>query len=70
MDSDLGLEEEKHGSAFQPVIVQQGLELSGSGLTDAALVEKLGRERPHSFPNAWSEVAFCFSIVMSQIMAV
>ncbi|EEP80361.1 conserved hypothetical protein [Uncinocarpus reesii 1704] len=32
-------------------------------------IEKLGRARPEAFSNAWSEVAFCFSIVMSQVLA-
>ncbi|KAJ5085210.1 hypothetical protein N7532_009981 [Penicillium argentinense] len=32
-------------------------------------MEKLGRERPSVFTSIWSELAFCFSIVMSQILA-
>ncbi|KAL4919013.1 major facilitator superfamily domain-containing protein [Aspergillus aurantiobrunneus] len=32
-------------------------------------LERLGRERPPSFSGAWSEIAFCFSIIMSQILA-
>ncbi|KAL4805355.1 major facilitator superfamily domain-containing protein [Aspergillus unguis] len=36
---------------------------------DELSLERLGRERPPSFSGAWSEVAFCFSIVMSQILA-
>ncbi|KAJ5643590.1 uncharacterized protein N7484_006097 [Penicillium longicatenatum] len=32
-------------------------------------LEKLGRERPQFFSGPWSELAFCFSIVMSQILA-
>ena len=31
-------------------------------------IERLGRQRPASFPTIWSEVAFVFSIMMSQIM--
>lgn len=33
-------------------------------------LEKLGRERPSHFSGRWPELAFCFSIVMSQILAV
>lgn len=33
-------------------------------------LEKLGRDRPSHFSSQWSELAFCFSIVMSQILAV
>ncbi|WEW60924.1 hypothetical protein PRK78_006412 [Emydomyces testavorans] len=32
-------------------------------------LEKLGRARPDVFRNAWSEIAFCFSIVMSQVLS-
>ncbi|KAJ5651905.1 hypothetical protein N7507_009331 [Penicillium longicatenatum] len=32
-------------------------------------LEKLGRDRPPHFSSQWSELAFCFSIVMSQILA-
>ncbi|KAJ5797564.1 uncharacterized protein N7503_006860 [Penicillium pulvis] len=32
-------------------------------------LEKLGRDRPSHFSSQWSELAFCFSIVMSQILA-
>ncbi|OKP07155.1 Drug resistance protein [Penicillium subrubescens] len=32
-------------------------------------LEKLGKERPKAFPGLWPELAFCFSIVMSQILA-
>lgn len=33
-------------------------------------LEKLGKERPLAFSGLWPELAFCFSIVMSQILAV
>lgn len=33
-------------------------------------LEKLGRARPDVFSNAWSETAFVFSIVMSQVLSV
>ncbi|EDN03242.1 predicted protein [Histoplasma mississippiense (nom. inval.)] len=32
-------------------------------------IERLGRERPSSFKNAWTEIAFVFSISMSQVLA-
>lgn len=35
-----------------------------------ARLERLGRERPPCFSSCWSELTFCFSIVMSQILAV
>ncbi|KAL5049107.1 hypothetical protein BDW71DRAFT_165552 [Aspergillus fruticulosus] len=41
---------------------------NGGGLDEISL-ERLGRERPPSFSGAWPEVAFCFSIIMSQILA-
>ncbi|RLL93219.1 hypothetical protein CFD26_101393 [Aspergillus turcosus] len=34
-----------------------------------ARLERLGRERPPCFSSFWSELTFCFSIVMSQILA-
>ena len=33
-------------------------------------IERLGRERPTQFRSIWAEVAFCYSIVASMIMAV
>lgn len=33
-------------------------------------LEKLGKKRPQTFSGLWPELAFCFSIVMSQILAV
>lgn len=41
-----------------------------SAHTNEADLEKLGRNRPSSFSSRYSELAFCFSIVMSQILAV
>ncbi|EAW10808.1 putative MFS multidrug transporter [Aspergillus clavatus NRRL 1] len=37
--------------------------------SEEARLERLGRERPPCFSSAWSELTFCFSIVMSQILA-
>lgn len=45
------------------------LEPTGTPSNEADL-EKLGRERPAHFSSRWSELAFCFSVVMSQILAV
>ncbi|KAL4996453.1 major facilitator superfamily domain-containing protein [Aspergillus recurvatus] len=39
------------------------------GRLDGVSLERLGRERPPSFSGALPEVAFCFSIIMSQILA-
>jgi MFS family permease len=33
-----------------------------------ARIERLGRERPAGFPTLWAELAFVFSVLMSQIM--
>ena len=33
-------------------------------------LERLGMERPQAFSGLWPELAFCFSTVMSQILAV
>ncbi|CAG8945915.1 unnamed protein product [Penicillium salamii] len=37
---------------------------------ELADLERLGRERPKCFSGAWSEISFCLSIFMSQILAV
>jgi hypothetical protein len=37
---------------------------------EEADLERLGRERPKSFRGPWSEISFCLSIFMSQILAV
>ncbi|OJJ98915.1 hypothetical protein ASPACDRAFT_1881671 [Aspergillus aculeatus ATCC 16872] len=34
-----------------------------------ATIERLGRERPPAFSSIWSELAFCFSIIMCQVLA-
>jgi hypothetical protein len=41
-----------------------------AALIDDSTLERLGRERPAFFAGAFPEVGFCFSIVMSQILAV
>lgn len=33
-------------------------------------LNRLGRQRPAQFSNAWSELAYCFCICMSQVLAV
>jgi len=37
--------------------------------SEAAHLERLGRERPTKFQSTWAEVAFCYSIIASQFMA-
>jgi hypothetical protein len=37
---------------------------------ETADLERLGRERPKCFRGPWSEISFCLSIFMSQILAV
>jgi hypothetical protein len=37
---------------------------------ETADLERLGRERPKCFKGPWSEISFCLSIFMSQILAV
>lgn len=37
--------------------------------TEHDRIERLGRERPAQFSSIWSEVAFCYSVIMSQLMA-
>jgi len=39
-------------------------------LPDAETIERLGRQRPVHFSNKWTELAFCFSIFMCQILSV
>jgi len=38
--------------------------------SNAARVERLGRQRPEAFASIWSEVGFVFSIAMSQVLSV
>ena len=37
---------------------------------EKARIDRLGRERPAKFKSIWAEVAFCYSIIASMIMAV
>jgi hypothetical protein len=55
-------------SDLDPQGRQQDLE--HESVTDAACVERLGRDQPPCFPSLWSELIFCFSIVISQVLAV
>lgn len=73
---------EKNDPKAQPQVVVQ--EVPSNGLHTISLdgdapsdpdaldidVEKLGRQRPAILPSALSEVAFCFPILASMIMAV
>ncbi|KAL4928805.1 major facilitator superfamily-domain-containing protein [Aspergillus undulatus] len=38
-------------------------------LLDKDVIEKLGRERPSTFPNRWIELCFCFSLLSSELLA-
>ena len=38
--------------------------------SEEARLERLGRQRPAKFKSVWAEIAFCYSILASQIMAV
>lgn len=37
---------------------------------DKTTLERLGRERPATFPNKWIELCFCFSLLASELLAV
>lgn len=39
-----------------------------SHIAGKAVLEHLGRRRPEAFSNAWTEIAFCFSVCMAQIL--
>ena len=49
---------------------EQSSPSSGPPLLDQETIERLGRQRPPHFSNIWTELAFCFSIFMCQILAV
>ncbi|KAL2816006.1 major facilitator superfamily-domain-containing protein [Aspergillus cavernicola] len=38
-------------------------------LLDQYSIEKLGRERPATFPNRWVELSFCFCLLASELLA-
>ena len=40
------------------------------GESEEARIERLGRERPTKFTSLGAEVAFCYSVIASQFMAV
>ena len=51
----------------------ESLMITGDGEaleTEQARIERLGRERPAKFKSAGAELAFCYSIIASQFMAV
>ncbi|KAJ5140899.1 Major facilitator superfamily domain general substrate transporter [Penicillium atrosanguineum] len=57
-------------AAFTPELSKKATHPEPAGTcTRGPDLEKLGRERPSHFSSPWSELAFCFSIVMSQILA-
>lgn len=39
-------------------------------LLDSETIERLGRQSPPHFSTIWSELTFCFSIFMCQILSV
>ena len=54
----------------QPDAVNFAENGGNGGILSEAELERLGRERPACFPNIWVEMAFGFSVVMSQVLAV
>ncbi|EER24974.1 Major Facilitator Superfamily protein [Coccidioides posadasii C735 delta SOWgp] len=67
------VQQEKYETDCEQLSGQEQREKDGSGSSDPYYsemdIEKLGRARPDVFNNAWSEIAFCFSIVMSQVLS-
>lgn len=53
-----------------PDVVNLAENGGNGGILSEAELERLGRERPACFPNIWVEIAFGFSVVMSQVLAV
>lgn len=49
---------------------QQGSDSLVVEESDAARIERLGRQRPEVFSSLWAEVGFVFSISMSQVLSV
>lgn len=49
---------------------QQGTDSPALEESDAARIERLGRQRPDVFSSLWAEVGFVFSISMSQVLSV
>lgn len=60
-------EEFDPGQADDVNVAENG---GNGGMFSEAELERLGRERPACFPNIWHEIAFSFSLVMSQVLAV
>lgn len=52
------------------IIEGQGASQSAPTLLDPETIERLGRQRPPHFSSIWTELAFCFSIFMCQILSV
>ncbi|EEH06915.1 drug resistance protein [Histoplasma capsulatum G186AR] len=51
------------------ISVPRGQQPAQAELLSERDIERLGRERPSAFKNAWTEIAFVFSISMSQVLA-
>ena len=78
---ELGKLENNNEPSREPVQVpQSGLPSKNENLavpggeelieSDQARIERLGRERPAKFKSLGAELAFCYSIIASQFMAV
>ena len=62
-----------HTPPLNPPPKGESLMITGDGEaleTEQARIERLGRERPAKFKSAGAELAFCYSIIASQFMAV
>ena len=62
-----------HTLPVDPAPKSEGLTITGDGEaleTERARIERLGRERPAKFQSVGAELAFCYSIIASQFMAV
>lgn len=57
-------------SAQEKGINGEGQGPTAQALPDPETIERLGRQRPPHFSNIWTELAFCFSIFMCQILSV
>ena len=62
-----------HTLSVDPPPKSESLTITGGGEaleTEQARIERLGRERPAKFESVGAELAFCYSIIASQFMAV
>lgn len=59
--------ESKYGSKVDQ---RRPKDVENADSEEKARLDQLGRERPAKFKSIWAEVAFCYSIIASMIMAV